>query len=179
MKVVLVNPGFLQGGMAHFFKAPPLGLLYLAGGIKEVGDHDVKILDFPIQSYNSRQLASEFNNADVVGVSCLTSSFVKSKDVCRIAKNTGATTIMGGFEPSLVPEIAKFPEVDAVVRGEGELTIKEIFQKMTAGEDWRQSLGVSYFNRDTEEIIHMPDRPLAPTLDDLPYPAYDLIDLSK
>ena len=36
-----------------------------------------------------------------------------------------------------------------------------------------------YFDKDTESVVHMPDRPLAPTLDDLPIPAYNLIDTTK
>ncbi len=101
MKVVLVNPGFLKGGMAHFFRAPPLGLLYLAGGILEVGDHSVKILDFPVQTYNHKQLLSEFNHADVVGVSCLTSSFVKSKDYLSCCKRSRSYYNYGWFSTVL------------------------------------------------------------------------------
>ena len=52
---------------------------------------------------------------------------------------------MGGFQPSLVPDITKFPEVDAVVHGEGELTMKDIIQKMMNGENWQRSLGNALF----------------------------------
>jgi anaerobic magnesium-protoporphyrin IX monomethyl ester cyclase len=175
MKFVLVNPGFLQGGMAAVLRTPPLGLLYVAGAILDAGDHEVKIIDTVLDKKSPKQLKAEFNRADVVGVSSLTSSFVKAKQYCALAKETGATTIMGGFQPTLMPEIAVFPEIDAIVRGEAEVTIQEVVQKMVSGEDWRHTIGVSFYDYDIGKIVHMPDRPLVPDLDMLPFPRFDLV----
>ncbi len=175
MKFVLINPGFLKGGMASVFRTPPLGLLYIAGAITEAGDHDVKIIDTVVDPKTPKQLLHECNRADVVGVSSLTSSFLKAKSFCAIGKEAGATTIMGGFQPTLMPDVARFPEIDAIVRGEGEMTIKKIVQKMSAGENWRHTKGVSYFDRDLDELVNMPDRPLCDNLDLLPFPRFDLV----
>ncbi|HMF31684.1 MAG TPA: radical SAM protein [Candidatus Lokiarchaeia archaeon] len=175
MKFVLVNPGFLSGGMAAVFKTPPLGLLYVAGAITDAGDHEVKIIDTVVDKMSQKALKAEFSKADVVGVSSLTSSFVKSKDYLTLAKETGATTIMGGFQPTLMPEVACFQEIDAIVRGEGEVTISKIVKKMDAGTDWRHTKGVSYYDKELEQVVHMPDRPLLPDLDMLPFPRFDLV----
>ncbi len=175
MKFVLVNPGFLQGGMAAVFQTAPLGLLNIAGAITEAGDHDVKIIDTVVDKKTPKQLLREFNKADVVGVSSLTSSFLKAKSFCEIAKEAGATTIMGGFQPTLMPDVVRFPEIDAIVRGEGEITMKRIVQKMAAGQDWRHTKGVSYYDRDLGESVNMPDRPLCDNLDLLPFPRWDLV----
>ncbi len=179
MKFILVNPGFLEGGMATVFRIPPLGLLYLAGAITKAGDHDVKIIDSVVDKKSFKQLKAEFNNTDVVGVSALTSSFSKAKKFCELAKETGATTIMGGFQPTLMPEVAEFPEIDAVIRGEGEATMYEVARKMGSKEDWRRTEGVSYYDRDVKKLVHMPDRPIIPNLDQLPMPRYDLVDHYK
>ncbi len=175
MKFVLINPGFLKGGMASVFRTPPLGLLYIAGAITEAGDHEVKIIDTVVDPKTPKQLLHECNRADVVGVSSLTSSFLKAKSFCAIGKEAGATTIMGGFQPTLMPDVARFPEIDAIVRGEGEMTMKKIVQKMAAGENWRHTKGVTYFDRDLGELVNMPDRPLLGNLDLLPYPRFDLV----
>ncbi len=179
MKFILINPGFLEGGMATVFRIPPLGLLYLAGAITNAGDHEVKIIDHVMDKKSPNQLKAEFNHADVVGVSALTSSFSKAKKFCAIAKETGATTIMGGFQPTLMPEVAEFPEIDAVIRGEGEATMYEVARKMDAKEDWRRTDGVSYYDRHAKKLVHMPDRPIIPDLDQLPLPRYDLVDHYK
>lgn len=175
MKFALVNPGFLRGGMATVFKTPPLGLLYLAGSITRAGDHHVGIVDQPVHPRSDKQLSHLFNDVDVVGVTALTSTFTKALHYCRLAKEAGATTIMGGFQPTLMPDVARFPAIDAIVRGEGEVTMQDVVTKMATGEPWRQTRGVSYYDAKHQRLVHMPARPLMPDLDLLPMPRYDLI----
>ncbi len=179
MKFVLVNPGFLRGGMAIVFRTPPLGLLSIAGAITEAGEPDVEIVDLSVDRKFPRQLKAIFNRADVVGVSCLTASFMLAKTICDLAKETGVTTLMGGFQPTLMPIVARLPSVDGIVRGEGEITMKEIVTKMRAGDDWRQTDGVSYYDKAADKLIHRPDRELVGDLDELPIPRFDLSDYSK
>jgi radical SAM superfamily enzyme YgiQ (UPF0313 family) len=80
-------------------------------------------------------------------------------------------TVWGGNHPTFLPgESLAYPEVDIVVRGEGEYTLLEVCQTLAKGEtDLRHVEGISL--KYQGEILHNPDRPLIENLDDLPFPA--------
>ncbi|GAI47422.1 unnamed protein product, partial [marine sediment metagenome] len=59
-------------------------------------------------------------------------------------------------------------QVDMVVRGEGELTMRELVQRGSP----EGVLGISY--KENNKVIHNPDRPLIGDLDSLPFPARHL-----
>lgn len=77
---------------------------------------------------------------------------------------------MGGHFPSLSFEqtLALIPELDSVVRFEGELTLLELADALSTGRDWQPIQGLAY--RRGEEMIVTPPRPLLEHLDELPYP---------
>ncbi len=68
--------------------------------------------------------------------------------------------VVGGRHFGFLPEetLLELPEVDIVVRGEGEITFKEICDAATSNTDFVTILGISYV--DNGEIRHNPDRPL-------------------
>jgi anaerobic magnesium-protoporphyrin IX monomethyl ester cyclase len=65
--------------------------------------------------------------------------------------------------------------VNAVVRGQGELTLLELVQRIVEGKDWHGVRGLSF--NDGGAIHHEPERPVA-NINELPAPAYHLADLS-
>jgi len=67
---------------------------------------------------------------------------------------------IGGHYASLCPEelLANFPEIDSVVRYEGEETLIELVDRLHAGEEWRSIDGVAYLKDD--EVVTTPARPL-------------------
>jgi hypothetical protein len=77
---------------------------------------------------------------------------------------------MGGHFPSLSCEhtLDIIPELDSVVRFEGELTLLELADLVSVGADWRGVLGIAY--RNAGKTISTPLRPLIRDLDELPYP---------
>lgn len=83
--------------------------------------------------------------------------------------------VFGGWHPSLATEqTLREPFVDAIVRGQGELTLVELCQRIAAGEEWHGVRGLS-FKDATGKIVHEPERPVA-NINDLPRPAYQLAD---
>jgi magnesium-protoporphyrin IX monomethyl ester (oxidative) cyclase len=69
--------------------------------------------------------------------------------LAKIAKDRGITTVLGGYHPTAIPdELLSHPHVDIIVRGEGELTMKELLQKGSPNG----ILGIS-FKKDGK-IIH-------------------------
>ncbi|GLS20330.1 hypothetical protein GCM10007874_33470 [Labrys miyagiensis] len=82
---------------------------------------------------------------------------------------TSHSTI-GGHYPSLCHDelLQNFPEIDSVVRYEGEETLIELVDKLRAGQDWRDIDGIAYM-RDAE-VMATQARALVPDLDALPFP---------
>jgi radical SAM superfamily enzyme YgiQ (UPF0313 family) len=80
--------------------------------------------------------------------------------------------IFGGWHPSLVPEQTLAPDfVDGVVRGQGELTLLELVERLAQGQDWHGVKGLSF--KVDGAVRHEPERPVA-NINDIPAPAYHL-----
>ena len=89
----------------------------------------------------------------------------------RILPQAHITT--GGHFPTFAAAdlLRDYPALDSVVRGEGELTLLELMQRLDSPETWRAILGLS-FRRDGR-IVENPPRPLIADLDSLPFPSRD------
>jgi len=82
--------------------------------------------------------------------------------------------VFGGWHPSLVPDQTLRPEfVDIVVRGQGELTLVEVAQRLAEGKSLEGVRGAS-IKRDGQPV-HEAERPVE-NLNNLPKPAYHLAD---
>jgi len=80
---------------------------------------------------------------------------------------------MGGHYPTLNYEqtLLSVPDLDSVVRYEGETTLLELVQALAAEKPWRGIEGIAY--RQAGAVTANPPRALAPDLDDLPFPDRD------
>ncbi len=150
-----------------------LGLLCLASVLRE-NNYDVcyKQLD---GDYIVENLVEEI---DVVMLSCKTTTYLKCLKIAeRIKKyKPKIITIFGGPHPTALPhEVLKEDCVDIISLGEGELTTKELFKALRDKKDLVGILGIGYKNDRGEIIINQP-RTLCENLNDLPEPAYDLLD---
>jgi len=85
---------------------------------------------------------------------------------------------LGPFVTPLDQEfLAACPEVDLVVRGEFDLVVAELADRLEKGSDWRDVAGISF--RDEAGVKRVGPVQHVADLDALPIPAYDLIDLNK
>jgi len=154
----------------------PLCLLSLAAPLLEMG-FDVKIVDAAIMPDWESQVLREVQGALCLGVSVLTGPMIRG--AMRIAKlvkhiNPEVPVIFGGWHPSLVPgQTLGERYVDAVVRGQGDLTLLEIAQRLSEGKPYNDVAGVS--TKPFGLTQHSPERRTA-LLDDLPMPAFHLAD---
>jgi radical SAM superfamily enzyme YgiQ (UPF0313 family) len=96
-----------------------------------------------------------------------------------LAKPLGSTTIAIGSHvtPMAMETLRNFPTLDVVIRLEPEYTLRELVQKLDAGETLHGVQGTVF--RDKGEIVVNPDRPFIPDLDDLPMPLYHKLPLQK
>lgn len=157
-------------GLDRFIKAPPLGLMSIAA---TVPDHEVEILDLKYRKFLNRSIRKKMSRADIVGISCLTPSYTATMKLCKMAKEEGVPTLVGGYHPTLVPELVERPEIDYIVRGEGELTFPALIDAINNGHKMDDVLGVSYSKNGS--VHHNPPRPLIDDLDTLPFPRRDLV----
>src|ERR1700733_871040 len=168
-KVVLFYPPY---------DGPPLGaplcLLALASPLLEAG-FEVKLVDNLTSPDFENVIVRETEGALCLGISILTGPMIGS--AIRIAKRMRLSRpdlpiLFGGWHPTLVPEQTLKPEfVDAIVRGQGELTLVELAQRLADGKDWHGVQGLSF--KDEAGTHHEQERPVA-NINDLPAPAYHL-----
>lgn len=169
MKILLIFPPFQLGRwMGKIMRSPPLSLLQLAS---MVPDHQVEVLDLnTTPQMGVTELERKIAKFDLVGVTCMTITLKAALNICKIAKRNEITTVMGGFHPTLNPDVMNYQWIDYLVRGEGEYTFKELI----AGIPPSKILGLSY--RDNGNYHHNNPRPFIKNLDTLPYTPKDLID---
>ncbi len=77
---------------------------------------------------------------------------------------------IGGHYPSLADRetLEAIPDLDSVVRGEGEATLLALYRSLRKGNSLDQVLGLTW--REKEQVRANPPRPLIDNLDDLPFP---------
>jgi len=94
------------------------------------------------------------------------------RDVLRLLRGHGVRGHLtaGGHFPTLRPgeTFAELPELDSVVRFEGEATTAELMSRLRDAGDWHQIPGLAFRNGD--DIALNPPRPLVADLDELPWP---------
>jgi len=145
---------------------PPTGLEYVATALKGHVDR-VSLVDLRYeQPMQSPQRISEFirRGVDLICISVYWKArYLKVCDyISRLRSDR--TIVVGGREATENGEdiFQRCPNVDVVVRGEGEQTIQELAD----GRPWDQILGLSY--RQNGRVIHNPNRPLQPIEDITP-----------
>jgi len=96
-----------------------------------------------------------------------------------LARSLGVRTIAIGTHvtPLTRETMEAFPTLDYVIRGEPELTLRELVDTCEAGGDLATVQGLAF--RQNGEIVINEDRPLIPDLDSLPLPRHDLLPLDK
>jgi radical SAM superfamily enzyme YgiQ (UPF0313 family) len=104
----------------------------------------------------------------IVGVTGYTRERFYAYELIRKVKQAapGATLVVGGRHFGAVPRetLENMPEVDAAVRGEGEITFYEMVDALHAGRDFTGVAGVTWRAADGS-IVDNPDRCLEDNLD--------------
>jgi radical SAM superfamily enzyme YgiQ (UPF0313 family) len=197
MRVALINPRFRLPIDTR--TTPHLGLAYL-GAVSERRGDEVRIFDADIEEQPLDEFIREFK-PHVVGITANTPQVKQAwRHAAQIKAVHDVPIVIGGPHPSVVAEDLDFesarnPNIDIVVRGEGEETWIDICNRiedfmrhqedysvkalMDPGHDlWKGVLGITYKTTDGE-LHRNPDRPAIADLDSLPWPAYHLFKMHK
>lgn len=174
LKVALINPT-----QSTKYSQPPLGLALIAAVLEREGCQ-VSVLEA-----NALKLQPEavvpLVNADVVGLTAMTPTINTAMAIARHLKKAypDLPIILGGTHATLLPEetLVTAPEIDILVRGEGEGTIIELLQALEYKQPLSKILGISY--RKDGGVVSNPARSKNIDMDSLPFLAYHLLPWRK
>ena len=157
-----------------------LGLRYLSSRLRQEG-HNTRIIT--VSGGPEKVLESIRDlNPDIVGFSLIFQYMVHHfAELLAFLRSEGVSShfTMGGHYASFEPEtlIGAIPELDSVVRFEGEDTLLELAERIIAGVNWSNVPGIAY--RNGGDVILTPIRPGQVDLDKYPWPDRDDIDYSN
>ena len=101
-----------------------------------------------------------------------------AKKVAEVAEQLGAISIfVGPLATALDEEFVRDRYCNYVIRGEWDLTLAHLVSGLVNGEEIAKVKGITFLR--ASAVVRTEDAPLVKDLDSLPFPAYDLIDLSK
>jgi len=197
MKVLLVNPPqtFYPGSEPPAGNLP-LGLMYIAATLIKTGYQteilDAFMADGLVQKNGEtlnvgmtfEQIKQEITSRkpDIVGIAgpftCQIENSIKVSDLAKQV-NSEILTVVGGPHVTTVPKgfLKEAKSVDIAVAGEGEYIMPEIAAFFEGKKALNEILGIAF--RQDEEIKVNSSRDFIKNLDELPYPAYDLVDMEK
>jgi len=164
--VLALNPYF-GSSTAAMEIFPPTGLEYIAASMKNLVGK-LTLLDLRYEkAYQDAKVLSEFirNGVDLVCVSIRWSS--QFKNICDFVSQLPpeVCTVVGGYKATQEVEhlFERCPNIDMIVRGEGEDIIKEI----VTGVPYKDIRGLSY--RENGTIVHNQIHPL-PDITNIAFP---------
>jgi anaerobic magnesium-protoporphyrin IX monomethyl ester cyclase len=148
-----------------------LGMGYLAAVLQERG----RVVEMIDVRDGPERIAARLASRPplVVGFSLIFQCFLPQfREVATHLRSEGVTShfTIGGHFPSLCHDecLANFPELDSVVRYEGEETLVDLVERLTTGRDWRETPGIAYLR--AGEVMETTPRALVQDLDSLPFP---------
>lgn len=196
-RITLIRPPLLVSAWSDSGPlTPPLACAYLASSLRQAG-HDVRILDAvgeaPFQvtplfggrvlatGLTSEQIAGRLEEgSDLVGVSCMFSQdWPEVRRLLRLVRQhlPGVPIVVGGEHASATADflLRTTPEVDFCVLGEGERTLVELVEALQEGREACGLPGLAW--RAQGQVRLGPPRPRRVELDQIPWPAWDLVPL--
>jgi len=169
-----IFPARTAGSQINYWQ--PLGTLYVASSLLKAG-HDVRFLNGAFMSHDRiLRSISEYRPA-FVGIYSTAFGWKKAVmtagDIREILDD--AFIAVGGPYPTAVRDkcLMDSERIDAVVTGEGEITVVEVLERLSEGCGLDGVRGVIF--REGDRIIKNPERPLITDLDSIPFPARELL----
>src|SRR5262247_3176915 len=145
-------------------RMPNGALTSLAGNVDP--HHRVAVADLILVQRRVRETIERLVREvepDLVGLSVMTfqrHTALRIVELIRRLRST-ARVVIGGYDASLAPDAYTNPDtgIDFIVRGEGEVTFRELVRTLERGADLTGVTGLSF--RCGEGFTHNPDRPVS------------------
>jgi anaerobic magnesium-protoporphyrin IX monomethyl ester cyclase len=179
-RVLLVDPYMARADpMERKFVElyPSLGVLTLGSYLRTQGI-EVAVVDLTFaRDVAPVDRALSTARPHLVGVHTKTLTFERAVEVAHRAHAHGAMIVAGGPDAASRPELYLDAGFDAVVPGEGERTLTELAHAVAEGRPVDGLAGL--VTRRDGRLHRGPARPFIKNLDDLPLPAWDLVDMDR
>jgi anaerobic magnesium-protoporphyrin IX monomethyl ester cyclase len=165
---------------------PPLGTLYAASYIRARG-YDVALFDAMLAD-SEQEWADSLDkhrpdyavifedNFNYLSKMCLLRMREAAFTMIGMAKTRGCTVILCGADATDHYSEYLDQGADYVLLGEGEETLGELLDHLSAGRETQAAQVIGLASRLT---LHPSRRPDLTDLDSLPFPAWDLVDIPK
>ena len=182
--IVLVNPPYSfwspeKNYLRPFIGTlPSLGLLTLAGVLRKRG-YSVKIVEAASLGLSLPQAVGHIlqERPKYIGLSCTTASVDNAARIARAIKekNPEIPTFVGGPHITALPTetFRRYPDFDYGILGEGEIAFGDLLESIEDKKDLSQVESAVF--RDGEEVRANSRRRFIENLDEIPFPAYDLL----
>jgi anaerobic magnesium-protoporphyrin IX monomethyl ester cyclase len=182
VKILFVEPPKDYWFVMGEYLPPPYGILQLAAFLEQkIADAEIQVLDCNAEGLDWDGLEKRLVSfdPDVVASSalatCNTYVAVRALEIAKKVK-PDVLTVAGGqhFTVMAQESLNIYPEIDVIVRGEGEETLAEVVQTSANGKSFSPIKGISF--REKRRIKHNSPRPLIENLDNLPLPGYKFVE---
>src|SRR3979411_2031116 len=141
----------------HAIRMPNGALTSLAGNVDP--QHRVAVADLILVQRQVRETVTRLVRElkpEIVGLSVMTFQRRTAGRIVEVVRalEPGVKIAVGGYDPSLASEAYEEMNVDYIVRGEGEVTFRELLRALEQGNGFDKICGLSYRdNRDTRDNI--------------------------
>jgi radical SAM superfamily enzyme YgiQ (UPF0313 family) len=158
---------------------PALGLLYLAGAARRAG-HRVAVLDADARGMDEVDASAAIlaRSPSVVGLSATTLGIASAARLAARLRQAAPSLriVIGGPHATALPEdtLRRFTAFDALVQGEGELTLVDLLDAWQGARSLEHVAGITW--RTPDGIRVNESRARVEDLDSLARPAWDLLD---
>lgn len=179
MKVVLISPPVSLKAEHEFASVQfPVNLGWIASYLIKYG-YDVELWDYTVEKFSEQGFKDRLAAAKpkIVGFSCMTHNILTGAKLAEFTKEVDEDiiTAVGGSHITAIPKrtLSEFPSFDIGVFGEGELTFKELCDKIKANAVIDGTRGI--IHKKNGEIIMEDKRGLIENLDSVPFPSRHLV----
>ncbi len=182
VEVLFINPNYLSATKPAEAIAPPLGLCYIASYVRSKGVK-VDLVDCTPLNISDSNLKLIINRLKpkIVCLTASTPTYTFALNCSKLIKsvNPDIKVVLGGLHATSLPDqCLKNTALDIAVIGEGEETLFDLVNEFRKDNLNLNSVkGIAY--RSNGEIIRTEPRPLIENLDELPFPARDLLPMDK
>jgi anaerobic magnesium-protoporphyrin IX monomethyl ester cyclase len=166
----------------------PLGTLYAASSLRARG-HSVALFDAmlaestaqwraSLDRHRPRIAAIYEDSFNYLSKMCLLRMREAALDMIDRARANSVPVIVCGSDATDHPDIYLRRGAAAVVVGEGELTLADLVDRIFAGRSIDDVPGIAHLDG-TGAVRKTSARPFIKSPDELPYPAWDLVDVER
>ena len=163
MRILLLSmPDSFEHTPALAIRMPNGALASLAGNVDP--EHEIAVADLILAQRAVRQTVERLMSdvrPDIVGLSVMTFKRASARRIIALIKamRPDVRIVVGGYDPSLAPDAWTHPAlgVDVIVRGEGDVTFRELVRALAHGTALSSIDGLWF--REGDVVRRNPPRP--------------------